>query len=200
MLMSIYLALYITHRDFHFAMDGKLAGILERHDGLCHLNGTSGESGYYTHSEVQDYPSISQVSRATLVNRSTDQLNSSTDQFVKSPNSSLLSQISSVAQQNSFLLIFAVIPRYESIWQVRYINISRGLPRSFDHEWCHSICYDHNDQMVITSWKTPSMTRLTRSSPHDLTRTALPECRPCRASCRAPPSRSSRRTPRTLSS
>ena len=26
-----------------------------------------------------------------------------------------------MAQQNSFLLIFAVIPRYESIWKVRFI-------------------------------------------------------------------------------
>ena len=62
-------------------MDGKLAGILERNDGLCHLNGTDGEPGYYTHSEILDYPSISQVS--------------------------------SVVQQNSFLTIFAVIPRYK---------------------------------------------------------------------------------------
>ena len=62
-------------------MDGKLAGILERNDGLCHLNGTDGEPGYYTHSEILDYPSISQVS--------------------------------AVVQQNSFLTIFAVIPRYK---------------------------------------------------------------------------------------
>ena len=84
----------ISYRDYHFAMDGKLAGILERHDGLCHLNGTYGEPGYYTHSEILDYPSIS--------------------------------QISSVVQQNSFLTIFAVIPRYKSIWEA----MSRLVPGS----------------------------------------------------------------------
>merc|ERR1719264_810564 len=77
--------LMATDRDFHFAMDGKLTGILERNDGLCHLNGTHGEPGYYTHSETLDYPSVS--------------------------------QISSVVQQNSFLILFAVIPRYKSIWE-----------------------------------------------------------------------------------
>ena len=66
-------------------MDGKLTGILERNDGLCHLNGTHGEPGYYTHSETLDYPSVS--------------------------------QISSVVQQSSFLILFAVIPRYKSIWE-----------------------------------------------------------------------------------
>ena len=84
----------IPYRDYHLAMDGKLAGILERHDGLCHLNGTYGEPGYYTHSEILDYPSIS--------------------------------QISSVVQQNSFLTIFAVIPRYKSIWEA----MSRLVPGS----------------------------------------------------------------------
>ena len=29
-----------TDRDFHTAMDGKLAGILEPNDGQCHLNRT----------------------------------------------------------------------------------------------------------------------------------------------------------------
>ncbi len=77
--------LMATDSDFHFAMDGKLAGILERNDGLCHLNGSQGEPGYYDQSEVLDYPSVS--------------------------------QISSLAQQDSFLLIFAVTPQYKTIWE-----------------------------------------------------------------------------------
>ncbi len=56
--------LLATDQDFHFAMDGKLAGILERNDGECHLNGTDGGSGYYTHSSILDYPSVSQVGAA----------------------------------------------------------------------------------------------------------------------------------------
>ena len=32
-----------TDRDFHFALDGKLAGILEPNDGRCHLNKAPGK-------------------------------------------------------------------------------------------------------------------------------------------------------------
>jgi len=51
-----------TDRDFHFALDGKLAGILTPNDGTCHLNDTGNGSGYYTHGELLDYPSISHIS------------------------------------------------------------------------------------------------------------------------------------------
>ena len=37
--------LLATDRDFHFAMDGKLVGILEPNDGPCHLQGSVGEAG-----------------------------------------------------------------------------------------------------------------------------------------------------------
>lgn len=47
-----------TDRDFHYAMDGKLVGILEPNDGKCHLD----QQGYYTQSDKLDYPSISQIS------------------------------------------------------------------------------------------------------------------------------------------
>ena len=51
-----------TDRDFHHAMDGKLVGILNPNDGQCHLTREEGESGYYSESKHQDYPSISQTS------------------------------------------------------------------------------------------------------------------------------------------
>lgn len=47
----------VTDRDFHFAADGRLVGILDRNDGHCHLDG----EGFYTESKNQDYPSLSQV-------------------------------------------------------------------------------------------------------------------------------------------
>ncbi len=50
-----------TDRDYHYAMDGKLLGILERNDGQCHLSGRQGEPGYYTMSKYKDYPSISHI-------------------------------------------------------------------------------------------------------------------------------------------
>ena len=74
-----------TDRDYHFAGDGKLAGIFASNDGACHLNGTEGGSGFYTQAEVLDYPSVS--------------------------------HINSVAQQNNFLIIFAVIEQYRETYK-----------------------------------------------------------------------------------
>lgn len=51
------LLVFSTDAGFHYAGDGKLGGIVEPNDGLCHLNAT----GDYTHSTLQDYPSISQI-------------------------------------------------------------------------------------------------------------------------------------------
>ncbi|XP_034949317.1 integrin beta-PS [Chelonus insularis] len=51
------LLVFSTDAGFHFAGDGKLGGIIRPNDGLCHLDHT----GLYTHSSLQDYPSISQI-------------------------------------------------------------------------------------------------------------------------------------------
>ncbi len=87
--------LLATDRDFHFALDGKLAGVLERNDGTCHLNGTAGSPGYYTHSALLDYPSVS--------------------------------HLNAVAQEGSFVIIFAVIPQYRSIWE----SLAAEMPGSY---------------------------------------------------------------------
>ncbi|XP_035709741.1 integrin beta-PS isoform X2 [Folsomia candida] len=42
---------------FHIAGDGKLGGIVEYNDMVCHLD----QAGYYTHSTLQDYPSVGQI-------------------------------------------------------------------------------------------------------------------------------------------
>jgi hypothetical protein len=39
------IVLVATDGDFHYAMDGKLLGILEPNDGSCHLNGSTGFPG-----------------------------------------------------------------------------------------------------------------------------------------------------------
>ncbi|EZA50855.1 Integrin beta-PS [Ooceraea biroi] len=54
-----HLIVFSTDAVFHIAGDGKLAGIIEPNDCLCHLD----ESGFYSHSLLQDYPSISQLNR-----------------------------------------------------------------------------------------------------------------------------------------
>ncbi|XP_062599946.1 integrin beta pat-3-like [Saccostrea cucullata] len=51
------MVLYATDINFHHAGDGRVAGILEPNDCLCHLDG----SGKYTKAEIQDYPSVGQI-------------------------------------------------------------------------------------------------------------------------------------------
>lgn len=51
------LLVFSTDAGFHYAGDGKLGGIITPNDGMCHLN----TQGLYTHSSMQDYPSISQI-------------------------------------------------------------------------------------------------------------------------------------------
>ncbi|XP_075237290.1 integrin beta-PS-like isoform X1 [Lycorma delicatula] len=51
------LLVFSTDAGFHYAGDGKLGGIVKPNDGQCHLS----RDGVYTHSTIQDYPSISQV-------------------------------------------------------------------------------------------------------------------------------------------
>nr|XP_022306552.1 integrin beta-3-like [Crassostrea virginica] len=49
--------IYATDIHFHQAGDGRVAGILEPNDGLCHLD----DDGKYTKAEIQDYPSVGQI-------------------------------------------------------------------------------------------------------------------------------------------
>ena len=46
-----------TDGGYHYAGDGKLAGIVKPNDGVCHMDA----KGTYTHSLLQDYPSISHI-------------------------------------------------------------------------------------------------------------------------------------------
>ncbi|KAJ0180473.1 hypothetical protein K1T71_003877 [Dendrolimus kikuchii] len=50
------LLVFSTDAGFHYAGDGKLGGIVQPNDGECHM-----ENNQYTHSTLQDYPSISQI-------------------------------------------------------------------------------------------------------------------------------------------
>jgi hypothetical protein len=50
------LLVFSTDAGFHYAGDGKLGGVITPNDGLCHM-----QNDMYTHSEIQDYPSISQI-------------------------------------------------------------------------------------------------------------------------------------------
>jgi integrin beta 1 len=50
------LLVFSTDAGFHYAGDGKLGGVIKPNDGACHMR-----DNLYTHSSVQDYPSISQI-------------------------------------------------------------------------------------------------------------------------------------------
>lgn len=50
------LLVFSTDAGFHYAGDGKLGGVITPNDGLCHMS-----QNMYTHSTIQDYPSISQI-------------------------------------------------------------------------------------------------------------------------------------------
>ncbi|XP_070967263.1 integrin beta-7 [Oncorhynchus clarkii lewisi] len=54
---------YTSDDTFHIAGDGRLAGIFEPHDGMCHLNGT----GFYDGTKY-DYPSVGQLARVLAAN------------------------------------------------------------------------------------------------------------------------------------
>ncbi|XP_046467651.1 integrin beta-PS-like [Neodiprion pinetum] len=53
------LLVYSSDATYHIAGDGKLAGIVEPNDETCHLD----EKGAYTHAEILDYPSITQINK-----------------------------------------------------------------------------------------------------------------------------------------
>lgn len=52
-----HLIVFSTDAGSHIAGDGRLAGIIEPNDCLCHLD----KRGFYTYSLLQDYPSLSQI-------------------------------------------------------------------------------------------------------------------------------------------
>jgi integrin beta 1 len=52
------LIVFSTDAGFHFAGDGKLAGIVEPNDGKCHLDSSTKR---YTYGLLQDYPSIGEI-------------------------------------------------------------------------------------------------------------------------------------------
>lgn len=62
---ALRIVLYASESAFHFAGDGKLAGIDKINDGLCHLDS---EGKYYTEGLTQDYPSVAQIARAAKDN------------------------------------------------------------------------------------------------------------------------------------
>lgn len=57
------LVVFSTDAGFHYAGDGKLAGVIKPNDGKCHMLDNT-----YTHSKLQDYPSVAQINNASNKN------------------------------------------------------------------------------------------------------------------------------------
>ncbi|OWF44106.1 integrin beta-6-like [Mizuhopecten yessoensis] len=60
------LLIYATDSDYHFAGDGRLAGIVTPNDGMCH---TDPVTNLYTKSLEQDYPSVGQIKEKVKENK-----------------------------------------------------------------------------------------------------------------------------------
>jgi integrin beta 1 len=58
------LLVFSTDAGFHYAGDGKLGGVITPNDGECHLD----QRGMYSYSDIQDYPSISQINLKVVQN------------------------------------------------------------------------------------------------------------------------------------
>lgn len=57
------LVVFSTDAGFHYAGDGKLAGVIKPNDCKCHV-----QNHAYTHSTLQDYPSVAQINTAAKEN------------------------------------------------------------------------------------------------------------------------------------
>ncbi|XP_055355464.1 integrin beta-PS-like [Paramacrobiotus metropolitanus] len=57
-----------TDAAFHSAGDGKLGGVVNRNDELCHLVPKANGELQYSESTVQDYPSVSQLAKVAAEN------------------------------------------------------------------------------------------------------------------------------------
>lgn len=57
------LVVFSTDAGFHYAGDGKLAGVIRPNDGKCHV-----QNHKYTHSALQDYPSVAQINKVSKEN------------------------------------------------------------------------------------------------------------------------------------
>ena len=103
------LLVFSTDAGFHYAGDGKLGGIVKPNDGICHLD----SKGVYTHSDKQDYPSVSQINHKVECIR------------VRSPESVLTFSIFSLEQvkEHSVNIIFAVTEEQFSVYDRLQANI-----------------------------------------------------------------------------
>jgi protocadherin alpha len=67
---SLRIVMVLTDAGFKTALDGKVATLLTRNDGRCHLETTPNEDGFYEYfrSPEQDFPSIYQVREKIIEN------------------------------------------------------------------------------------------------------------------------------------
>lgn len=73
---ALKVAVVFTDAAFHSAGHGRLAGIVQPNDRTCHLNG----KGEYTHSLLQDYPSVGELSKVLKDNNLTTVFAATEDQ------------------------------------------------------------------------------------------------------------------------
>ncbi|XP_043285447.1 integrin beta-PS-like [Venturia canescens] len=137
-----HLLIFSTDASFHIAGDGKLAGIVEPNDGLCHLD----KNGFYSHSLLQDYPSISQINRKAREHNvniifAVPGHKNSTYQLLSR---SLSGTSVGLLEHNSQNVVSLVSGEYEKL--VDSVELTDDAPSFVDVRY-FSKCLDPNDEM-----------------------------------------------------
>ncbi|KAK1136188.1 hypothetical protein K0M31_000753 [Melipona bicolor] len=137
-----HLIVFSTDASFHVAGDGRLAGIIEPNDCLCHLD----EKGFYTHSLLQDYPSVSQI------NRIAREHNMNVIFAVKSERKTTYELLSGsisgssveTLQNNSKGIVSLIRGEYEKL--VNSITMTDNAPKTVDVKY-YSRCLEKNGEL-----------------------------------------------------
>ncbi|XP_016773439.2 integrin beta-PS [Apis mellifera] len=133
---------FSTDANFHIAGDGRLAGIIEPNDCLCHLD----SEGFYTYSLLQDYPSIFQINKVARENNMniifavTSNRNETYQLLSRSIRGSSIGTI----ERNSRNVVALVSGEYEKL--VNTIIMTDDAPKMIDVKY-FSRCLDKNGEL-----------------------------------------------------
>ncbi|XP_026673834.1 integrin beta-PS-like isoform X2 [Ceratina calcarata] len=136
------LIVFSTDAGYHIAGDGKLAGIIEPNDCLCHLD----EKGFYTHSLLQDYPSVSQINKIArerninIIFAVIGKKNSTYQSLSQRISGSSIGTI----ERNSQNVVALVSGEYEKL--VNSITMTDDAPKTIDVKY-FSRCLEENGEL-----------------------------------------------------
>ncbi|XP_054006047.1 integrin beta-PS-like [Hylaeus anthracinus] len=138
-----HLIVFSTDATSHIAGDGKLAGIIEPNDCLCHLD----KDGFYTHSLLQDYPSISQINaiarkyNMNIIFAVTNYRNATYQLLSRSISGSSVGTI----QKNLKNIVTLISSEYKKL--VQTVTLTDDAPKMIDVKY-FSRCLEKNGELM----------------------------------------------------